>query len=178
MPRKQVPNAALGAEEAAGVMGVHYTQPGKRVQKGLLSCRYVTCNEAEDRAFAVYSLKECEEDFADYEETYKAGKGRPRTKVEDREHVLKRLLSEKNLIDYDDAISVAEAAEILGMVRSGVQYLLAQEKIVARKIWGERSNATVFWIVSKKSCEQHAAATAKLEKAGKKAGRPRTGTDL
>lgn len=174
MAIKQLPNAAIGAEEAAGIMGVHYTQPGKRVSKGLLSCRYVTCNEAEDRAFAVYSLRECDEDFHDYEETYKAGKGRPRTKLENRDFVLKKLLDDKNLIEYDDAISVAEAADILGMVRSGVQYLLAQQKIVARKVWGERSAKANFWIVSKKSCEQRASHINNLEKQGRKQGRPRS----
>ena len=36
MAIKQLPNAAIDAEEAAGIMGVHYTQPGERVSKGLL----------------------------------------------------------------------------------------------------------------------------------------------
>jgi hypothetical protein len=61
-----VKDEAIGSYEAAAVMGLHFTRPKRMVAAGLISS-IVLCGE-EGREFSVYSLRECDQNFREYEE--------------------------------------------------------------------------------------------------------------
>ena len=91
---KRLPNYAIGAEEAAAIMGLHRSQPKKMWQKGF-SCRVLSVHET--REFAVFSLRECMENWNDYWEgrtSRESGRGRPRTRED--EHDTRRSASTQN----------------------------------------------------------------------------------
>lgn len=169
---------AIGAYEAAGVLGVHFTQPGKFAERGVLSSRVLSANG--DRSFSVYSLKECEENFRDYQQKRSSSTGgRPRTSIDARPETLRRLMAKKKpVIDYGDAIGVDEAARILGVFWTLIPRLVREGKIVGRILWSERADRSRLWIISRVSAEARAAEVKKQESAGTKRGRPRLRVDL
>lgn len=162
---------AIGTFEAAGLLGVHFTKPARMHAKGELSAREIVGDDS--RRFVVYSRQECDENFAAYDSATRIG--RPRTRVDDRPMVQKKLDAKKaTKIAFGDAIGVAEAAEILGVWHTLVPRLAREGKLVGRLLWSERSGAPRVWILSRSSVEQRAAETRRLEESGKKVGRPRT----
>ena len=175
-----VKDQAIGSWEAAAVMGVHFTQPAVMVRKGLLTSRAIKAvsGSGEARSFQVYSLRECDQDYADYEETRRERKtGRPRSYVDFRPDELRRLEAVKTPIDFHDAIGSAEAAEIMGCHWTWPPRAARRGEIVGRIVHNGRDDkaADRVWIFSRASCEQNAAKARKETAAGQKIGRPRRG---
>ena len=172
---------AVGAAEAAAIMGIHWTQPSRMVQKGLLTSRNVTgtlYSDAPSRSYAIYDGGECEADYQEYDEKLRAAGGktrrRPRSWVHTRPDVLRHLKAVETPITFDDAIGMAEAAKILCVHQTLIPRLIASGKVVGRKPWNPRgqTGAKVF-IISRKSCQANVKEMRALEAAGKKPGRPR-----
>jgi hypothetical protein len=148
------------------------------VDMGLLSAREVESTGG--AIFAVYSAKECDDNFLDYQENYesrrRAGEriGRPRGFIRERQFALDALSAPgRPQIAFEDAIGVVEASKILGVFYTRVVRVVQEGKIVGRVLWSERGSRSRLWIFSRFSCESHAAAIKKLEAAGLKKGRPR-----
>ena len=170
-------DVALGSWEAACLMGVHWTQAGRMSQKGLLTKRTLKSPIVSDpeRTFAIYSRRECEENFADYERKMRdGGTGRrERTAVGERIAMLKKLAGLEQHIAYDDAISTGEAGEILGVHFSFPPRMAQAGKIAGRVLHNGRNNRSRCWIFSRASCIANAAEAGRLEAAGRKRGRKR-----
>jgi hypothetical protein len=171
-------NEAVGAYEAAGLLGVHFTRPKRMADMGLIATREIESTGG--AVFAVYSAKECEDNFLEYRENYegrrRAGEkvGRPRAFVGQRQHAIGALSDPgRPQISFEDAVGVVEAAKILGVYYTRVVRIVQEGKIVGRVLWSERGGRSKLWIFSRASCEAHAAAIKKLEAAGLKKGRPR-----
>jgi hypothetical protein len=169
-----VKNEAIGSYEAAAVMGMHFTRPKRMAEAGLISSR-VLCGE-EGREFSIYSLRECNQNFREYEALIGQSGGRPRTQVDSRHEFLRTLSDEdRPAILYDDAIGTHEAAEILGVWHTLVPRLVASGRIVGRRVWSGRAGSARLWIYSRKSCEVCVAKMRRLEEKGIRVGRPRIG---
>jgi hypothetical protein len=170
---------AIGSYEAACVLGVHFTQPKRMADKGLLTARALKSPTDRDtgRVFAVYSLAECQRDYEDYEERLKSGEHtrRARTAVDERGAMIKKLAGEKQKIEFGDAIGAAEAGRILGVHFSFPVRMAQAGKIKGRCLHNSRpdTGGSALWIFSRASCEAEAAATKRIQEAGKKPGRPR-----
>lgn len=164
-------NEAIGTWEAACLMGVHWTRPKKMADAGIISIRTICGGEG--REFAVYSARECDENFADYE-SGRDKQRRPRTAVDMRPDALKMLGGrDRPKIDFDDAIGVGEAAEVLGVYWTRVARLVDEGRIVGRVLWSARGGGSRLWIFSRKSCVSWAKEVRRLEASGEKKGRPR-----
>lgn len=173
-----LPDIALGAAEAAAVMGVHWTQAGVMARKGLLTTRVLRPPEktAGIREIAVYSLAEAEADFQAYLDLREAGKaGRPRVHLDEREEMLRHLRGIENPVLFGDAVGVADAAEIMGVHWTFPPRMAVKGDIVGRVLRSGRpdSGRDRLWIFSRSSCERNAAQAKRLQAAGKKPGRPR-----
>lgn len=166
---------AIGPWEAACLMGVHWSRPAKMAAKGVIASR-TTCGR-DGREFAVYSRKDCEENYENY--LQKRGiQRRPRTAVDMRPGMIRALAAKKRpRIAFGDAISVEEAAECMGVYWTLVPRLVESGKIVGRVLNSGRAGAARVWIVSRQSCQRHSAEVSKLEQAGKKRGRKRKTVD-
>lgn len=162
---------AIGAFEAAALLGVHFTKPMRMWERGEISARELAGDDS--RRFVVYSRRDCDQNYADYESAERTG--RPRTRVADRP-LAQRRLAAKGVpkIAFGDAIGAKEAAEILGVWYSLIPRLAREKKIVGRILWSERAGGPKLWIFSRESVERRAAESRKLEGAGQKVGRPRT----
>lgn len=171
---------AIGSYEAAALMGVHFTQPRKMVEKGLLSAHIIVesaYTDAPTRNYAIYNAQECEANWAEYDETFKARGGkterRPRSNLSRRPEALRRLKAVKQHVNFDDAIGAGEASKVLGVHVSFVPRLIADGKIVGRVVWNPRGASSRVYLVSRKSCQQNVKAIRAAEAAGQKRGRPR-----
>lgn len=169
-------NEAIGSYEAAAVMGMHFTRPRRMAEAGVISSKELGGEGG--RLFSVYSLRECDRNFRDYEAAISksGGGGRPRAQIDSR-HVVLRVLSDKDrpVIMMDDAVGTQEAAEILGVWHTLVPRLAKRGRIVGRLLWSERAGVSRLWIFSRKSCEACVAKMRKLEENGIRVGRPRIG---
>jgi hypothetical protein len=167
-------NEAIGSYEAAAVMGLHFTRPRRMAESGVISSK--TLGGEEGREFSIYSLRECDENFREYEKTIGQSGGRPRTGLDSR-HAVLRVLADKDrpVIMLDDAVGTQEAAEILGVWHTLVPRLVSSGRVVGRILWSERAGSSRLWIFSRKSCQECAAKMRKLEEAGISVGRPRIG---
>lgn len=167
-------NEAIGSYEAAAVMGLHFTRPRRMAEAGVISSTVLGGEEG--RSFSVYSLRECDENFRDYEEALGKSGGRPRTQIDSR-HAVLRVLAAKGrpVIMMDDVVGTEDAAEILGVWHTLVPRLAKRGRIIGRLLWSERASASRLWIFSRKSCEACAAKMRKLEEKGISVGRPRIG---
>lgn len=171
---------AIGSYEAAAMMGVHYTQPRKMVEKGILSAHIIVDSayvDSPSRNYAIYNAQECEANWAEYDEAYTASGGkterRPRANVAARPEALRRLKAVQKHIDFEDAIGVCEASKVLGVHASFVPRLISSGKIVGRIAWNPRGAISRVYIVSRRSCQQNVKAIRAAEAAGTKKGRPR-----
>ena len=177
--RVKLGDLAIGSYEAACVLGVHFTQPKRMADKWLLTARALKSPTDRDtgRVFAVYSLAECQRDYEDYEERVKSGEHarRPRTAVDERGQMLKKLAAETQKIEFGDAIGAAEAGKILGVHFSFPVRMAQAGEIKGRKLHNARpdTGGSALWIFSRASCEANAAAAKRKQDAGKKPGRPR-----
>lgn len=170
---------AVGSWEAACLLGVHWTTAARMAGKGLLTTRALQSptDSDGDRQFVVFSLSECEADWADYAERLKARGGksdrRPRGFADLRPGAVKRMAAVDPKISFDDAISTGEAAEILGVHWTFPPRLAADGKIIGRVVWNGRNAAGRLWIFSRASCRKNAALAKTEAAAGTKKGRPR-----
>lgn len=167
---------AVGAYEAAAILGIHFTQPRKMVIKGLLSSHEATTSVHSDdptRVTAIYDGKECQRDFEDYEERNAARGGktdrRPRSWLHMRPEVEKRLKAVKVPIAFDDAITLGEATEMMGVHWTLVARMLREGKLVGRLAWSKRGGSKM-WIVSRKSVRENIRVVKAAEAAGTKPG--------
>ncbi len=166
---------AIGPWEAACLMGVHWSRPAKMAAKGDIVSRAVSGQDG--REFAVYSREDCEQNYQDYIEKRVVTR-RPRTALDLRPGMVKALASKKRpRIAFGDAISVEEAAKAMGVYWTLVPRLVESGKIVGRVLTSGRAGGARIWIVSRESCQRHAAEVSKLEQAGKKRGRKRKTVD-
>lgn len=172
---------AIGSYEAAALMGVHFTQPRRMVDKGQLAAHIVADSAytpSPSRAYAIYDAKECEANYADYEERVAEHGGshyrRPRSWLHLRSEALRKLKAVKQHIDFADAIGIGEAAKILGVHASFVPRLIEQGRILGRRPWNPRGvTGAKIYIVSRRSCQQNVRDIRAAEANGKKPGRPR-----
>lgn len=171
---------ALGSWEAACLLGTHYTQPKRMAEKGLLTARVLTSPVHSDpeRVFLIYSMAECDENYAEYEEAMRTGGTgkRPRTAIDERPGMLRKLAKVENKISFGDAISTGDAGKILGVHWTFPPRLALAGKIVGRILINGRNSRSRCWIFSRASCEANASAIRRLEAAGKKRGRKRKPT--
>ena len=178
-PRTAV-NQAIGTWEAACLMGLHWTRCARMAAQGLLTARRLRSPTKADteREFAIYSSRECEENHREYMEAFVAAGNRtprrPRGHIDLRSGQLRRIAAIKTPIAFDDAISTGEAAEILGVHWTFPPRMAAAGKVIGRILYSERRGRSRTWIFSRESCEANAAATKRLEVAGRKVGRPRS----
>lgn len=172
---------AVGATEAAALMGLHYVMPRRMHEKGLLSAHIVTesANVSDpERHYAIFDSAECDKNWQEYEEKVAARGGkndrRPRSWLHLRPDVVRHLSKVKAPIAFDDAITLGQAAKILCVHHTLVPRLLRDGKVVGRVLWSHRGkSAPRVWIVSRKSCLANVKEMRGLEAAGKKRGRPR-----
>ena len=167
---------AVGAYEAAAIMGVHFTVPRKMVLKGLLGSHESDQSHSDDptRVTAIYDGSECQRDYEGYEEKVAARGGkterRPRSWLHMRPDVERRLRAVKVPIAFEDAITIPEAAAMMKVHWTLVARLLRQGRLVGRLAWTKRGAGTKLWIVSRKSVRENIKATKAAEAAGTKPG--------
>jgi hypothetical protein len=168
-------NQALGPYEASCILGVHYTRVAKMAAKGEISARMIRASRGTKR-IRVYSFASCQQNWQAYLDGLQLGGrvGQKRTKAAERVDMLRVLGNVDPQIDFYDAISIYEAAEILGVWHSFVARLAESEKIVGRKLINKRQDQARSWIISRRSCEQNADAARLLSSQHSKPGRPRS----
>lgn len=180
--KKTVVPQAVGASEAAALMGVHYVMPRRMAEKGLLSAHVATESanvDEPERFYALYDAVECDENYREYEEKVAARGGmndrRPRSSLHLRPEVLRHLRGVKTPIAFNDAITLGEASAILCVHQSLVPRLLRSGKVVGRIAWNHRGKSgSRVWIVSRKSCLENVREVKAAEAAGTKRGRTRS----
>jgi hypothetical protein len=176
MAKKNI-DLAIGSWEASQVLGVHFTVPRRMEQKGLLTTRQLLSPEVADpeRVFSIFSFVECQKDWLAYEEQLKHGGSgrRPRANVDDRPAMLALLKALEHPIEFGDAVSTGEAAEILRCHWTWPTRLATEGKIVGRIMRNGRHSLSRCWIFSRASCEANVSVTTRMEEAGKKKGRRR-----
>jgi hypothetical protein len=172
---------AVGSAEAAAILGVHFTQPRKMVEKGQLTAHMLADSLYTDeptRTFAIYDGGECEANFQEYDEAYRESGGktkrRPRAWLHTRPDVLRHLRAVKTPIEFSDAIGMAEAAKILCVHQTLIPRLVTHGKIIGRRPWNPRGGkGPKIYIISRQSCQENIRQTRAKESAGTKPGRKR-----
>lgn len=176
---KSQQDIALGSFEAAGVMGVHFTQPAVMARKGLVTtrvCKSLPQGGYTPREFLVYSLASCNANWDDYVERQELpGRPRPRTQVADRPAMLRRLDKSEPIL-FTDAIGSVEAAEILGCTEIWAVRLAKRGEIVGRLLYSGRKGEARSrrWIFSRRNCEESVGLAKRKIREGTKVGRPRS----
>lgn len=174
--RKPAPEAcqALGAFEAAAVMGVHFATPAKMVEKGLVAARLVPLVGGA-KVTPIFDGRSCEENYLDYEQQLSEGGSgkRPRGYLHQRPDVLRRLAAVESPIAFADAVTSSEAAEILSVHVSFIARMIARGDIVGRRLWSPRGAAERIYLVSRQSCVENAQKVRREQAVGGKVGRPR-----
>ena len=172
---------AIGSAEAAALMGIHFTMPRRMVEKGLLTAYQPPLSlysTDPSRLYAIYDGGECERNYQEYDEELQARGGktvrRPRAWVHTRPDALRHLKAVKQPISFQDAIGMAEAAQILCVHESLIPRMIASGKIVGRKPWNPRGSGGKIYIISRESCQANAREVKAREAAGKKPGRKRS----
>lgn len=168
---------ALGSWEAAALMGVHFTRPGRMLSTGKLIGRTLEGIRDEPQSeIAVYSSADCERDYEEYMERVAESGGkhyrRPRAWLHLRDAILRRLAKQKHLVDYADACSIAEAMRELRLVSTAqVSRMLRDGKIAGRRPYSERNGQSKsLWIISRRSVEEWKRSIVAREAAGVKPG--------
>lgn len=173
---------AVGTQEAAALMGVHFSTPRRMVDKGMIGCslcRSRTAGALGERLLAIFDGAECERNYLEYEENLDASGGkttrRPRQYLSSRPAVLRHLAKVKDRIAFADAIAAADASEILGVHPSFLVRMVKAGEIVGRPTWGRRTpgSGARNWIFSRASCQDNVRRIRAEQSAGTKTGRPR-----
>jgi hypothetical protein len=175
---------AIGANEAAALMGVHFTQPGRRARANKVISKLVASTGSAKREFRLYSRNSCERNWREYEAMLEKNRGRtrrrPRGGVANRIAVLKFLDDPSRVrVAFHDAISVLEACEVLGgVVVSYPPRLVLRAEIKGRKLWcnratRSRSSEDRLYVISKESCLKNYVAKLEAKSPGQPRGRVR-----
>lgn len=180
-PKDYIEPQAVSAAEAAAIMGVHFVMPKRMAEKGLLSAHVATESanvDEPERFYALYDSEECDGNYREYDEKVAARGGkndrRPRAWLHHRLPVVAHLKGVKTPIAFEDAVTLGEAAAILGVHHTLVPRMLRDGKIVGRVAWSPRSKGGPrLWIVSRRSCLANVKEIKAAEAAGTKRGRPR-----
>lgn len=179
----RLPDLALGSWEAACVCGVHFTRVKRMASEGHLIYRpmdsaWTTREDGPTNEYLIYSLRDCNENYESYmaKQAFGGTGRRPRNEecLARHDDMMHRLAGVEPIL-YDDAISTAQAAAILGVHVTWVNSLVRDGKLKARVAFNERKGQgkSRVYIVSRRSCEENRAAVSAREKAGTKAGRTR-----
>lgn len=185
-PTKQtsLPDLALGSWEAAAVCGVHFTRVKRMAASGQLIYRpmdsaWTTAPDGQPKnEYLLYSLHDCDDEHLAY--MAKLAEGGTGRRPRDQHHLAQHdemlaALAKVEPILYDDAISTAQAAAVLGCHITWVNQLIRDGKLRARAAMnGRRKSGGRVYIVSRRSCEENRAAVLVKEKAGAKSGKPRS----
>jgi hypothetical protein len=166
---------AVGGFEAAAILGLHFTVPYRLAKTGKLTAHTHDVGD-KGRQITFFDGAECEENWCGYSEkmALEGGTGkRPRTNDKHRKAVLKHLAAVEHKIQLSDAISVAEAAEIMGTHVTWANRLVKEGKLIGRRLWSPRSSKQPQWIVSKKSALANLADAKAAFSTGKMQGRVR-----
>jgi hypothetical protein len=150
-----LPDMALTADEAAAILGVNSTYPKKYGSQGDLLCRVIS-NPFSGRDFFVFSLSDCLNNRFRYVNTPTTRRPRAeKHKHKGRELIKQITKSGDPQILFGDAISVWEAANILGVTRSFVPRMCESGLIAGRRAFGRdlrQSARRSLWIISRMSC--------------------------
>lgn len=173
------PPQAVGSYEAACLMGLHFSQPGKLHAKGRLSAHMIEGSSyvaTPSKTAAIYDSRECERDYAEYVERYDSGEHgrRPRAWLHLRPDAVAHLKAVKTPIAFDDAIGVVEATKILGVHPSFVPRMITRGEIVGRQPYSRRGRVARVYIISRRSCIANIKKKRAALAAGGVVGRPRT----
>lgn len=173
-----LPDLALSANEAAAVMGVHWTRPRKMADAGLLMCKALrpAFNPDSERSTRIYSLHDCESDYRNYlalRQNRDPSIRRPRAHLDNREEMLRRL-AEVEPILFKDACGSGEAAEILRVTPCLVLRYAEDGVLRARKpiddLRGHGDSTGRWWIFSASSVRARRDQVIAEEAADKKRG--------
>jgi len=171
---KKYYDQAVGAYEAACLMGVHFTVPRRMVDKGILTGHIPNAASGRERVVAIFDVRECEKNFAEYEERVAAlgGKSdrRPRGWLHLRPDAIARLTSVETRVPFSDAMTLDEAASEMGVHPTLVARLLRERRLAGRVCWTRRGGGGRLWIVSRNSVRENIRTVKSLEAAGKKRG--------
>lgn len=172
MSTTKIKNPALGAYEAACLMGVHWTRAPKMAISGEVATRTLVSSTGTDR-LRVYSMQSVNANWYAYEEALAAGQlsRRPRANAHMRADMLRELGQVEQHIEFEDAIRVWEAAEILGCMPTFVARMAAKGEIVSRRLLSHREGDSRSLIYSRSSCVQNVRTYQK----NRGPGRPRRG---
>ena len=168
---------AISAQEAAAIMGVHFTRPARMASAGLIETVdiLVGISISGDRLSKVYSRLQAEENYEEYILSLKRRvRRRPREYLDERSEVFEYLAAEgRPKIALHDAIGTAEAGKILSVSTSWVSSLALENQIIGRVSWSGRAvNRT--WIISKASCIENRLSIERKKLSGETLfGRPR-----
>lgn len=175
MASQSIKNPAIGPYEAACLLGVHWTRVPKMADDGVLRSRGIKSSVGRPR-IRVYSLSDVNKNWTDYQHMLREGQlpRRQRANVDLRPGMLKEISEIEQHIDFYDAISVYEAAEIMGVWHSFPPRMAANGEIVARRLLSYREGGSRSLIYSRKSCEENAERARRLQ-GETHAGRPRHG---
>ena len=171
--KTNVKNPALGPYEAACLLGVHWTRVPKMAGDGILRFRTIKSSTGKPR-LRVYSMADVDANWTDYQHLAREGQlPRRRRSHEDlRPGMLRELAAVEQHIDFYDAISIYEAAEIMGVWASFPARMVAAGTVVGRRLISHREGASRCMIYSRKSCEENAEAARKMQ-VESRVGRPR-----
>lgn len=177
---REAVNQAVGAHEAAAIMGLHYSVPARMVAKGWLSASEMEGAGQGIRAFVVYDGAECDRNYREYDEKVTARGGRndrrPRGWLHLRPPMLAKLAAVQTPIAFGDAIGMREAAGILGVHPSFVPRLIKAGDIIGRRLHSRDQTVTrhrAVYICSRASCIENAKIVRQQQHEGGKIGRPR-----
>lgn len=152
-----IKNPAIGPYEAACLLGVHWTRVPKMAASGVLRFRTIRSSTGKPR-LRVYSMSDVNANWTDYQHLAREGQlpRRRRANEDLRPGMLEELAAIKQHIDFYDAISLYEAAEIMGVWTSFPARMVAAGAIIGRKLISHREGASRCIIYSRKSCEENA----------------------
>jgi len=169
------PDEALGAYEAAALMGVHFSKPQRMAAQGLLTHKVI--HSRNGRGVAVYSRRACEDNYEEYCRLLDSGeswRGQGRLHLTARPEILRLLRpSDRPRIAMRDAISVYRASEIIGVWYTRVPRMVHEGWLVGRVAINLRTPRSKFLIISEQSARENAARLLEEERLGVKLGRPR-----
>jgi hypothetical protein len=174
MPKTTLKNPALGPYEAACLLGVHYTRIPRMAEQGVLRYRTLKSSTKTDR-LRVYSWTDVEENWRDYEHLFRTGQlpRRPRANVDLRPGILREVLAIESHIEFDDAISAYEAAEIMGVWWTWPPRMVAAGVIAGRTLLSHREGPSRARIYSRRSCEENVQTARRMAREGPQIGRKR-----
>lgn len=166
---------AISAQEAAAIMGVHFTRPARMAAAGLIeTVDILVITTSGDRFAKLYSRIQSEDDYREYISSKRRVRRRPRQYLDERSAVIAYLATAgRPKIPLYDAIGSSEAGKILGVSTSWVPSLALAKDIVGRIMWsGRATNRT--WVLSKKSCIENRLSIERKKLSGETLyGRPR-----